>query len=55
MLTEHLEKLFDLETNQDLLEIENTQTMNTLIESENKNSGLDKQHCKVLQQETVTL
>ena len=54
MSTEQLEKLFDLETKQDLLEIENTKTMNRLIESENKNSELDKQ-CKMLQQESVTL
>ena len=54
MSTEQLEKLFDLETKQDLLEIENTKTMNRLIESENKNSELDKQ-CKMLQQETVML
>ena len=37
MSTEQLEKLFNLETKQDLLEIENTQTMNRLMESENKN------------------
>ena len=37
------EKLLDLATKQDLLEIENTQTSVGLIESENKNSELDKQ------------
>ena len=52
MSTEQLEKLFDLETKQDLLEIENTETMNKFIESENKNSDLDKQ-CKMLQEKTV--
>ena len=54
MSTEQLEKLFDLETKQDLLEIENTQTSDRLIESENKNRDLDKQ-CKILQQESVML
>ena len=54
MSTEQLEKLFDLETKQDLLEIENTQTRDRLIESENKNRVLDTQ-CKILQTESVTL
>ena len=43
MSSEQLEKLFDLETKQDLLEIENTQTMNRLSEGETKNCELDKQ------------
>ena len=40
MSTEQLEKLFTLETKQDLLELENKKTLMSLVESENKNKQL---------------
>ena len=54
MSSDQLEKLFNLEAKQDILEIENTQTLKNLLESENRNIDLEKQ-CKLLQEENEQL